>query len=825
MVAWPGVLIWQLALTIAMLGLIGQLWRQKQWPMLGHGLDLVMGLGVAALGLSSLFAQFQPQAIGYGWAGLVAISTLYTLHSWLTPERHRQLLITQGLIAYAFIVVSLLLWLSQSYLPTLTQLTHLQDAGLAVPLNLQQSQLRNWHPLGHPNYVAGYLVLNLPLLLGLGLDSSKTWRWIWGLGLALGSLTLYTTSSRGGLLALGVWAMITGLLMTGRSVPAQRYRWLIWSSIGSLGLLSLWMAPRLRNAVIALVTGQSGGAELAYRLITQATGWHMGLAHPWTGSGLGGVPLLFQAYRPGWAGREAELVFQLHSTPAQLWAEMGLPGILFFLAGLLWLGYWSLRWERHGRSQTQTSNPALIGSLFGGLLSYWGYSLTDYQLDNISITGTVIIFLAVLAPTLSTHFPPTPPSLHPLKLRQLAAGLCFGIFLANFLGLIPVYRAWRLSHVGFIALQDNDLRIFEQTLTQAQTLAPWDPYYPYQLGWNLGEVALQTDNPEQKAELTQAAIQAFNRGLQLSPYQEFGYSNLGWLLMSIQQAQQALVPFAQSAHLIPAKVGVFWSLGYALSKTGHSAEAVQAFSLEILRHPLQATSPLWQSPDLQAFWPQIQQQVETDLTELIEATSDSPELNLYLHQLRGGLRWWWGHESDAQQDFDRANSVLGKLLLTVNTASQPDRTQIQALPQGPARLTLEAWLTAQPHADRDTLLTQAWLLAADDSGPHPGVLPPDPILKALSESMAQSHTLDQWLKEKAPTQPLRNERLGFGTLSRHMDGPNPIDYLPRLENIPMTRFLGELFPSPKYFPKFDQALQPNRDQLLNRISVLTRLTN
>jgi uncharacterized protein involved in response to NO len=78
--------------------------------------------------------------------------------------------------------------------------------------------------------------------------------------------------------------------------------------------------------------------------------------------------------------------------------------------------------------------------------------------------------------------------------------------------------------------------------------------------------------------------------------------------------------------------------------------------------------------------------------------------------------------------------------------------------------------------------------------------------------MNQSATLDEWLQQNAPSWRPRNERLGFGVLSRHIDGPTPVDYLPRIENIPMNQYFAELLEVPKFSPSWDLALQTWRDE-------------
>jgi hypothetical protein len=86
--------------------------------------------------------------------------------------------------------------------------------------------------------------------------------------------------------------------------------------------------------------------------------------------------------------------------------------------------------------------------------------------------------------------------------------------------------------------------------------------------------------------------------------------------------------------------------------------------------------------------------------------------------------------------------------------------------------------------------------------------------------MAAADTLEQWFKETAPNVEQRNERLGFGVFRRHDDGPNPVDYYLRIENLPLASFFQELVPSPTFMPVLDEALQPYRQALLAALGPL-----
>lgn len=808
MVSWPWVFLWQVGLTLPLLWLLWQLWYRPV-ARLGHGLDWVVVLAIAGLVISTLGAEFPAQARWYTWAAVGAIAALYAIAAWLRyTQRIYTLLRCQGYLALAFILLSLSLWITQIYWPELARLATIQSYGVDQPFTFQLTSLRNWQPIGHQNYVAGYLVLVLPLLAALAWVDRGWHRWLWLGGLGLGLLDLYTTSSRGGWLAL----MVTGLLAVGISLFYTRLSSPLALALGgtALGLLGLGLFgnPRLRQVLGNLAEGNFAGGELSYRAVTNAVGWRMGLSHPWTGVGPGSVPLVYQQYRPSWAGREAELQFQLHSTPAQLWGEFGLWGVVVPLALVLVLAVLTVRWMRRGAQDTPAGLPPVLAwSLLAGLVAFGLMGLTDYQLDIPAIAGTLALYLAVLArtfqPAVLLSSSPEKLSTAPRRHRWLA-GAGLGLTLAMTLWLVPGHRAWSLSSAGFSALTDQppDIDRFADQLTQAHALAPWEPYYPYQLGYHLGEFALQSsDNPTLRQTLLTDAIAWFQTGNAAVPYQEFGQSNLGWLQIENGQFDQAQASFTRAIALVPAKMGVFFGLGVACLQAGDFDCATAALTLEILRHPALLTSPLWRLNPFNALYPAVLVQLEQRYGELISQAQDS-DFERFLHQARGSLRWWRGDLAGATDDWQLYGGDLQEGFLRL-AEDQP--VDVTSWPETPAKYAILAW---QIPDQRQELLARAWVTQPEDIDDLSQALPPPQVIEQLTASMESATDFADWLQRTAPSWQPRSERLGFGVLSRHIDGPNPSDFLPRVENIPVVQFFEPLFPSPVFYPALDNALAP-----------------
>lgn len=815
-VSWYWVAVWQMGLLCPVLWWLSLIWQQRRIQLLGNQMDWMVALLVGGMVLSTLLAEFPNQARWNTWAAIGILAALYALNQWLeTPQRRLRVLIGQGCLTLAFVLVSLALWVGQTLMPELSRLEGLRQYGVELPFDFSVLELRNWAPIGHQNYVAGYLVLALPLLVALGIIHRGWQRWLWISGGVLGLVTLYTTSSRGGWLGLmGLVVVVFGLALWRSSFPR---RWLaIAGGIGFASLVLLVLAnPRLRSLAVTILQGRAGG-ELGFRVINAVTGWAMGWEHPIVGAGPGSVPLLYQQYRPAWAGREAELVYQLHSTPVQIWAELGGVGVVSWLGtiGLLvWLG---LRWLKSPHSGSEST---LVLSLFGGLLAYSLTSLTDYQLDLPAISGTLVLYLAVLS-SASRELPdsrPAPEILSASRAKTIATvtplvGL--GLVLAIVLWLVPIHRAWMLSSQGFAALQQlqtvsepqrqqESLNLFVQRLSRAHQLAPWEPYYSYQLGWNLGNLGLQTAPPLQ-TQLVSDGMTWLQRGIDAAPYQEFGYSNLGWLAVAQGKFPQATDAFVRAIDLVPAKRGLFYGLGGSLLAQGKTDLAIEAFVLELLRDPILLTSPLWRSPQLSPLYPQVLTQLEARYTALI-AENPQGYLKTYLHQCRGVLYWWMGNLKAAQADLETYGSLLSQSLLQL---AQGKPVTVDPRSSTPGMLAIAAW---QSPENRQALLQRAWIRASRTD-------PPADLVQQLLTTMNGSSSFDQWLKQNAPTRTYRRDRVGFGVLNRHIDGPIPSDFLLVVDNLPMATFFDGLLSPWLYFKDLDLAFQPQRASLLKTLS-------
>jgi len=788
---WSWVLLWQVGLLCPVLWLLWRGGEQKELKSLGNGGEIWVGVTILGLLISTFFAEFPEISFWYAWVAVCFLATLYVLNDWLTsPQRRYHLLAFQGYLSFAFILVSLSVWLFSSWFPTQEKLQRLaQQYGVSLSYDFSILELRNWAPLGHQNYVAGFLVLSLPLLTALAVLSTSWRRWLWISATGLGLIDLYTTSSRGGWLGLFViLGLAAVVLLVRNSFPRL---WLIAGGVATIAVLSGFVGVnnRLRGVLIGLSQGEVGG--LSYRWITNTVGWRMGEGDPLTGVGLGSVPLVYQRYLPIWGGREAELIFQLHSTPAQLWGELGIWGIFaLFGAFFLWV-YFFWRWCWSVPQNVDDRDRVLLPSLVIASAGYGVLSLTDYQLDVIAISGSLVVFSACLF-SATTHS-------NNIKMGKVRLGFAVGILLAVIVWLIPIHRGWQLSSQGFSALIEDNIPLFVEKLEQAHKTVSWEHYYPYQLGWKWGEMGLNANNAADRAEGLSKGIQWLSEGIEIAPYREFAHSNLGWLYLANNQPVEASLAFSRSVKLVSNKRGVFYGLGRSLLAQGKLELAVEALTLEVMRNPIFITSPLWKTGVLSSIYPRVLNQARSRYTELLEQDNLSPSYENYLHRCRGGIAWWEGDYTVATEEITQYGAADGKLLLNLSTGKE-----LPTLNNSSTETVIRAWFSPQ---ERSALIAKAWVKETRDA-------PAEELLQWFLRTMAQAETFEDWLKEDYVARSYRNTRTSFGLISRHLDGITPTDFASFTENTAMKTWFAGLLPSPNYLPKFDRDLQPWREELI-----------
>ncbi|WOD37421.1 O-antigen ligase family protein [Nodosilinea sp. E11] len=787
MVGWAWIVLWQAGGLLLLLGL----WRQQQRAVygLGYGLDRVgLGLGLI-LGVSSLISPFPRVALWNVSLVVVYGAALYFYRnsvdrSWLTRQR-----LGWGLVAIATgsAIISLALWRP--------------DETMWAADNFLTA-LRNHQPLGHHNFVGGYFVLTLPLAVAMAVASRGWQRWAAAGASGLIGIALYISGSRGAALGLVVWLLAMWLSRLGRVTSAQRWRW-GWAGLGGLVAVGLVLAsnPRIRGWFSG--GGTADGPTLD-RWFMLRLGGNILRDRPLVGVGPGVMSRVSNLYRPIEAGAGLDHIQQLHNTPVQVAGELGWLGLAVFFAGIvLIVRLWGRLWQQ----PLTPTDRVLLGGIGGSLLAYGTASLTDYQLENIPIAGT-LLGLVVLLLALGDRYLPDQTALASPRQRRHWWGIASPTRLAVTLGLglvLPLWLPFTFT-VAFGALADGafysqQLNLADTRWYKAYRLSHWDPTasaVASEALWGLEQVLGESETQENVRSLM---LDYAQQAQQAAPNDAWFNHNLAVLHQTTDPAT-ALPYAARAVQLLPRHRHYgYWLLGDVLLRQGNDAAAIAAFTLEALVNPAALTHPQWQEQPYQAIYPAVVQATLAEYDVLLRDVAPGEPGFATLYETHTLLAWWT-EQPIIEVDPNLLRPVVSGLLLADSdpAAALELVTHNLRLGQQPPELRLlAAWLNPDRYAA---------------TPPQPQDALPDLDTLLIEESL-RTQPLRLWLTSLI-THPDEGYRSALTFAYRNYQAKQ-ITLMLTPQNLQRYTLVAKLnlFPAwPREFPSLDRRIETLRTQAL-----------
>lgn len=494
----------------------------------------VMLAAAAGILASALASPFRGPTLLWSAPLLSGIAAFFVLFDWLhagpaaTESRRAKLLLAAGIFLGAVTLLSMGMWL-----------VRIPAIGLGPAI-----AARNPFPLGHSNYTAGLALLALPAFVALALAGRGVSRAAWWFLTVLALAMVLTSGSRGGFLGLAALGALHVRAIA--QVLRVKPRTILAAGVVALTVF-LFLNPRFR----ASLRGGELNASNLQRAAMAAAGGQMGADRPLLGWGPGATPLAYPLYRAGLNGG-TENVLQLHSTPVQLWAELGGFGVLAAVAVL------ALAFRDARRSTVSAAVLAAVGG-------YAVFSLTDWQLDVPIFTGALALAAALLV--------------EPAALATADS---------------QVYTLLKFGRRSFSVRVRQDLPALRRLLGLATLLALTclallgrrDPAPA--LNVRALALALEPARVDDAASL-------LRQSLGHNQKQEIAHFNLGWLLV-VRDPVAAEHHFLAAAHLVPDKGGVYFGIGLARLNQGRREDAERLFALECLNDPAFLVSPWWRAP-------------------------------------------------------------------------------------------------------------------------------------------------------------------------------------------------------------------------------------
>jgi O-antigen ligase len=783
MVAWPWITIWQLGFLL--LGVWG-IWmlRQFQVPFkpLGYGLDWTIGVIAIALLLSTAFCPFPRLALWNISRVAVYGLLLYVLRNWLGQKT---LTLTRlwaiiCVVGVATSLMGLIVWYPQ----------------------WASGASRNQFPMGHPNFVAGYILLILPLTIALALSSTR-WQRIGALAASLlFGFVLYTTSSRGGFLGLLVLGVVAIIFFVVRGRGKQR--WLrLAGCIASLAVITVILLsnPRVQKLVqFASPTANSPAVQVKIdgesrdRIFMWQASANIFKAKPFFGVGPGNMARVYNLYRPIEVGTGASHVQQLHNTPLQVLGELGLVGFAGFVGAIACLGY---LWLRLYKKLSQPNERYLLYGIGGGLLAYGASSLTDYQLENISISSTIAILIVMLIKLADeeqlTLIAPLPSS----RRRWLSLGSITVLVLLLVIW-IPVTWGMQLAWEGDRIFKTGNLEKSYEKLTAATNLVPWEPIYHLLTGFQLIKVRQGIQEAQLAQELSDLTLQAFQKAVDAAPYDAYFNHNLGLLYHEQGKSDRAEIYLSRATQLLPRlDYFTYYLLGLEYLKQQQTEKAVNAIALTSLLQPEFFTLDLWERSPLASLKDAVIEKTLSFSENLLGGlTSDTPEYNQIYEMI---VIWRWWHQKPIENlEINRLQPISQALLLVEKSPQEALEILNKNLNFNPgdrALLLLRAWLNPQKYLN-DYLENSTEMNEAE--------------IKQIEKHILTHRNLKDWLsslKQKSQA----GYRNALTLAYRNFKAAEVAFVL-----VPQEGEINLLLPMLGLFPAYPQVLPP-LDQLLDRI--------
>lgn len=642
--AWPWYLVWQTAiLSLLLAGSLTAWSLHRSNRQVPHGLILVVGL--MAIAVSAVASSRPTRSMEWAtvWWALVAL--VMVAEGWISsfPDRRQAVRILAhclGIVALIMGMLSVFRW-GMGDLPMQLGLIDALNREIGEPvLSLSILEVRNPHPFGHWNYLAGACLLVLPWVTWLARQTTGRWQWLWITGGITILVAIISTASRG--VFLGLLAMVCSFVAIAASMRwATKSRlWAIGGGCAALCILVGVLNPRLVSSLTSLVSAGSTRVDLTRSHMFRA-GWMMGLDHPLSGVGPGMATANYPIYRGNLAAGYEDN-FQLHNTPLQIWAEFGLVGMVA-LAGAITASFRPfLSAIRQGRKEIVSwSIPAVVA-----LAGYAVFSITDFQMDVPMIWLLVGLNVAVLA-AIPGATGQRPKSRTTRGSIALAIPLLLTTFtIASACNVVRNSWARHEFRLGMAALNRGDT---SQFLNQCEAAAGWakdDEYYLNEIA-AVHLLSLQAaSGKDEKDTQRRQALSALQRSLTINPEQEFCYFNLGWLQLDEAPAE-AIESFLKSARRVPDREGVYWGLGRSLLASGHREPAMSAFALECAVQPQTLVSPLWEDQPYAGFREIVRGKLGGYYESLLKNIRATPTLSGKIKSRLLVAEWWFAETFEA----------------------------------------------------------------------------------------------------------------------------------------------------------------------------------
>lgn len=644
-------------------------WRRRaSWPR--TALDLPLLAWMAAALLSTPFSVDLRTSLNAIWQLAIWLLLLWLLVSavrrgWET--RLWQSIYLAGGVVCLLAATELVSWyLGLPLLPAFQQ-GWPEIGGLLDPI--PPAIYRIEFTLSHSTVLSAFLALLVPPAICFALSSRvRDVRMGMLLWLAAAVVILGFTSSRGGILALGV---SLPLLVVGTTQsPQLQNRWFSWSKGKRRAALAAILILGLIAVVAAgyFVTSRMGERTSgdAVRQDLWRSGFSLLQAHPITGVGVGAFGHAVRQVRDPLLARDQ--IATAHNVYLNTGAEMGIAGLL--AGGWLLLTLVVIWWKRwKTRSPGSASWWRVLGA--GAALAGLAAQMMVETFTEPAVLLPAIIYVAlIVAPDSAEQQPRS-------RGQRWLWAVALLLLLSGALGKAWDTWAYAQFRQSVRAIQEGDVDKAVAAAERAASRDRWLPLYECHLAYLNSMEGIHGEG----MALT-AALEHYDTCLG-------GMAVPGWLdqlnMATVQWLTGQKSEARQSVQQVTANTPLEWlpwlNRGLWAEEEGHQEDAVTSYGRVLALAPQLAGSPFWKEAARMDWWPEIVAAGE-------KSSGDSTTWRWQV-LLAAGLHdqavaelgsWLDEHPTDAT-----AMSLLGEALVALGRPAEAVAWLDQSLASAPAQ--------------------------------------------------------------------------------------------------------------------------------------------
>ncbi len=460
---------------------------------------------------------------------------------------------------------------------------------------------RAFSTMGNPNFLAGLVIMVLPLVLAYLLRARRA-----GLVSCLGLLALllvalYQSKTRGAWLALAAAMLLfltAGfLLLRGRE---KRRLSMLSGCVAVAVVLGLLLRPGLFSRLGSAFSPES--ESVASRLAIFGNTWQMARDHLLAGVGIGNFKIFYPLYQA--SGVEAEELWRTpyiytehtHNEYLQFLAEGGTPALVFFSLFLFLLGRFFLRRLRGAAGGR--NNLALL-AVACGIFAAAMFALVNFPFQ---LTTTAFVFFIFAAYLLSGPGPGLPARVASGRERQgegddKVSYHPGGITASLALFLVVVYLGYDFAADHHRRLGGGEEGLYRQEAAKGDLRAArW--HYEQAVKHQRRTLAMKGSDFKTAYSLSfleavkggnEEALSLLSRCLEYSPYKAEAYRQRGLTHGQMGRNREALVDLARAYEIAPNYMYRFpqdvSNVGAYYEMKGEGEKAEECFRLAVKSAP------------------------------------------------------------------------------------------------------------------------------------------------------------------------------------------------------------------------------------------------